>query len=111
MDHWAIMNRLTVWCGSILAKDNFMIQGSFSKWGRSYSKWEMKLLHLERANSHILFTVTCVSMHTHQYIPEACYNNIGDSLSKLHTYRKASNKPFTRVSDLALATTIPPDMP
>ena len=56
-------------------------------------------------------TVTHVCAHTHQQTPEAHYNNIADSLSKLHTCSNAPHELPPKVPNTALDTTIPPEIP
>lgn len=62
----------------------------------------------EIANSHMPIMVSHVSTHTRQQTPGAHYNNIADSLSKLHACSKALHEQLPKISDTALDTIIPP---
>lgn len=50
------------------------------------------------------------SLHTCQQTQGTHYNNIADSLSKLHTCSKALHEPPPKLSDTVLDTTILPEM-
>lgn len=71
-----------------------------------------KPIHLERDNqlTYANYGQSCLYTHTPQQTPGAHYNNITDSLSKLHVCSKALYERPPKISDTALDTTIPPKM-
>ena len=108
-DSWAAIRGFTAWSGH-WQKGNFMIQGKLL-WDASIWRQPAHTCRLWSLIYLCTRTHTHTHTQTHKQTPKAHYNSIADTLSKLHTCSKAPHEPHPRVPDIALETTIPPEMP